>query len=50
MHHLSVDTYMFQRKVIVREFHEEHMRTYVDFSGYNHVYVGLKKNSGLDLG
>ena len=50
MHHLVVDTYLFQRKVVVREFHEDHLRIYDGFCGNSRIYVGLKKNSGLDSG
>ncbi len=50
MHHLAIDTYLFHRKVVVREFHEEHPRTYACFCGYSRVYVGLRKSSGLDSG
>ena len=50
MHHLAVDTYLFQRTVVVREFHEAYPRTYAGFCGYSHIYVGWKNISGLDLG
>ena len=50
MHHLAIETYLFQRKVVVHDFHEEHPCTYASFCGYIGVYVGLKKNSGPELG
>ena len=48
MHHLAVETYLFQRKVVVHEFHEEHLRIYASLYGYSRVYVGLKEISGSD--
>jgi len=50
MHHLVVETYLFQRKVVIRELHEAYLCTYAGFYGYGRIYVGLKKNSGSDLG
>jgi len=47
MHHLAVKTYLFQRKVVIREFQEVYPCTYAGCCGYSRVYVGLKKNSGL---
>jgi len=49
MHHLAVDTYLFQRTMVVREFHEAYPRTYADCYRYNRIYVGLKNISGPDL-
>ena len=46
MHHLAVETCLVQRKVVVREFNEENLRTYADLCRYSPVYVGLKTNSG----
>jgi len=46
MHHLAIETCLSQRKMGVRKFHEEDPRTYVGLCWYNHVYVGLKTNSG----
>jgi len=48
MHHIVFETYLIHRKLGVREFHEAYLRTYAGCYGYSHVYVGLKKNSGLD--
>ena len=50
MHHLAVETCLFQRKVVVREFNEENPRTYIGLCGQSHVYVGFKTNSGPGLG
>ena len=50
MHHLAIETYLFQRKVVVHEFHEDHPHTYTGFCRYSRVYVGLKTNSGPGLG
>jgi len=50
MHHLAVETCLFQRKVVVHEFNEENPRTYAGLCGYNRVYVGLKTNSGPSSG
>ena len=50
MHHLAVETYLFQRTVVVREFHEAYLRTYAGLCGYSRVYVGLKNISGPDSG
>ena len=50
MHHIAIETCLFQRKVGVREFHEVDPHTYASLCGYNHVYVGLKKNSGPGSG
>ena len=50
MHHLAIETCLFQRKVGVREFHEEDLHTYAGLCGYSHVYVGLKTNSGPGSG
>ena len=46
MHHLAVETYLFQRNMVVREFHEEDPRTYAGLCRYSHVYDGLKEISG----
>ena len=46
MHHLAVETYLFQRKVVVREFHKAYPRTYAGLCGYSRVYDGFKKNRG----
>jgi len=45
MHHLTVDTYLFQGTVGVHEFHEAYPRTYIGFCGYSRIYVGLKNIS-----
>jgi len=50
MHHLVVETYLFQRKEVIREFHEAYPCTYTSFCGYSRVYVDLKKTSGSDSG
>ena len=50
MHHPVVDTYLFQRKVGVCEFHEAYSHTYVGFYGYSRVYVGLRNISGTNSG
>ena len=50
MHLLVVDTFLFQRTVVVCEFHEAYLRTYAGCCGYSRVYVGLKNISGPDLG
>ena len=42
MHHLAVETYLFQRKVVVRELDEEDLHTYIDLCRYSRVYGGLK--------
>jgi len=49
MHHLAVETCLFQRNVVVRELHEEDSRTYIDLCRYGHVYGGLKEISGDKL-
>ena len=46
MHLLAIKTYLFQRKVVVREFHEAYLCTYAGCYGYSRIYVGLKKISG----
>ena len=46
MHHPAVETCPSHRKVVVREFHEEDLRTYASLSGYSRVYVGLKITVG----
>ena len=50
MHHLAIESCLFYIKVVVRELNEEDPRTYDDLLRYSHVYVGLKKSSGLDSG
>ena len=42
MHHLAIETYIIQRKLVVGEFHEAYMHTYTGCCGYSRVYVGLK--------
>ena len=49
MHHLAVETYLFQRNVVVDELHEEDPRTYADLWRYNRIYGGLKEISGDKL-
>ena len=49
MHHLAVESYLFQRKMVVRELNEEDPHTYTSLLRYNRVYVGLKKSSGARL-
>ena len=49
MHHLTVETRLFQRNAVVREFHEEDLRTYAELCRYNRVYGGLKEISGDKL-
>ena len=41
MHHLAVKTYLFQRKMGVRELPEEDPRTYAGLCRDNCVYGGL---------
>ena len=48
MHHLVVETCLFQRKVVVREFNEENPCTYAVY--VDTVTYMLKTNSGPTLG
>jgi len=50
MHHLVVKTCLFQRLIVVREFHAQNPRTYTGFYGYSHLCVCLKTNSGPGSG
>ena len=50
MHHLVVETCLFQRKVVVREFNEDNLRAYTGLCRYSRVYVGFKTNSGPGSG
>ena len=42
MLHPDVETFLFQRKVVVRELDEEDPHTYAGLCRYNHIYGGLK--------
>ncbi len=50
MHHLTIETCLFYRKVVLCEFNEENMRTYAGLCGFSHIYVGLNTNSGPGSG
>jgi len=43
MHHLAIESCLFQRLLVVCEFHMGYMRTYTGLCGYSHVYVDLEK-------
>jgi len=49
MHHIVVETCLFQRKVDVRELPEEDLRTYIGLCRDSRVYGSLKEISGVKL-
>jgi len=49
MHHLAVESCLFQKKVVVRDLNEEDPCTYTSLLRYSRVSVGLKKSSGARL-
>jgi len=46
MHHLAVETCLFQRKMGVHKFPEEDLCTYACLCGDSHIYGSLKEMSG----
>ena len=50
MHHLAIETYLFQRTMVVCKFHKVYPCTYAGCYGYSRVYVGLKNISGPESG
>ena len=49
MHHLAIETYLFQRKIGVREFPKEDLRTYAGLCRDSRIYGIFKEISGDKL-